>query len=491
MDSWGLEGQHAVRATPAGGCKTPCDAACSKPVRVSRAPPELSRAREALARLRSLHGQPRARPWRHGRRPPRAPDRPRPLGRAEGAAPRGTRRVGRPALPARGAPGRLALAPEHRHRPGLLRGRRGRLHRDGVRPARFPAAVCGRAHVRPGRRRARGRPGRADLRRAGRDRPPRPQARERDGDRRRPREARRLRHREGDRRRVAADRDRHDPRHAALHGARTGDGPARRPGDRPLRRRLRGLRARHRPAPLRRRRQRPDDRAPAPHQRGRAAGLRGLGLRRCALVRLDLRPDGQGRVLAAALGRRGVGDARGARPLDRRPALAPRLGPPGPLHRRHPRPLHAAPVDRGPVGPGLRDLPRLAAARAARRRARRARPRPPLRRRAASAESPPSSPAAEARHRRAATASRGAAARRRPPSSALTRRAVRACRAGRHRVTAAARPVLRCSPAGSRSRASASCSSRAAARRPRRRRPRGSRMPPWPRSRRSTPGRCG
>ena len=45
------------------------------------------------------------------------------------------------ALPARVAAGRLALAPEHRHRARLLRARGRRLHRDGVRPARVAAAL--------------------------------------------------------------------------------------------------------------------------------------------------------------------------------------------------------------------------------------------------------------------------------------------------------------------------------------------------------------
>ena len=47
------------------------------------------------------------------------------------------------------------------------------------------------------------------------------------------------------------DRDRHDRRHADLHGARAGDGAGHRPVDRPLLGRLHGLRALHgqRPVP--------------------------------------------------------------------------------------------------------------------------------------------------------------------------------------------------------------------------------------------------
>ena len=49
MDSWGLEGQHAVRATPAGGCKSPCERGCSKRAVY------LARRLSVLGRVKLLH----------------------------------------------------------------------------------------------------------------------------------------------------------------------------------------------------------------------------------------------------------------------------------------------------------------------------------------------------------------------------------------------------------------------------------------------------
>ena len=110
---------------------------------------------------------------------------------------------------------------------------------------------------------------RARARRAARDRPSRPQAREPDGDRRRARQDRRLRHRQGDQ--PAADRrvpdgHRHDGGHADLHGARAGHGARDRAVDRSLLRRLHGLRAVHGAGAVRRLR-RADGHPPAPRQR--------------------------------------------------------------------------------------------------------------------------------------------------------------------------------------------------------------------------------
>ena len=90
--------------------------------------------------------------------------------------------------------------------------------------------------------------------RAARHRAPRPQAREPDGHGRRAREDRRLRHRQGDHEDAdgrVPDRDRHDRRHADLHGARAGDGAGHRAVDRPLLGRLHGVRDVHgqRPVP--------------------------------------------------------------------------------------------------------------------------------------------------------------------------------------------------------------------------------------------------
>ena len=104
----------------------------------------------------------------------------------------------RAALPARGAAGGLAQPPEHRHRPRLLRARRHAVHRDGVRRPRARCAV--RGAVVAGRRsaacsRAARRPRHAEEQR---DRPPRPQARERHGRSRRAGQDRRLRDRQGD-----------------------------------------------------------------------------------------------------------------------------------------------------------------------------------------------------------------------------------------------------------------------------------------------------
>ena len=124
------------------------------------------------------------------------------------------------------------------------------------------------------RRRARGPARRAHARGAARHRPPRPQAREPDGHGGRAREDRRLRHRQGDDEdadRRVPDRDRHDGRHADLHGARAGDGAGHRPLDRPLLGRLHGVRAVHGQRPVPRLRRADGDPA-APRQRADPAG---------------------------------------------------------------------------------------------------------------------------------------------------------------------------------------------------------------------------
>ena len=105
-------------------------------------------------------------------------------------------------------------------------------------------------------------------------RPPRPQAREPDGHRRRAREDRRLRHRQGDHEDAdgrVPDRDRHDRGHADLHGARAGDGAGHRRLDRPLLGRLHGLRDVHGQRPVPRLRRADGDPA-APRQRADRAG---------------------------------------------------------------------------------------------------------------------------------------------------------------------------------------------------------------------------
>ena len=168
----------------------------------------------------------------------------------------------------------LAVAPEHRHRARLLRARRHAVHRDGVRRARLAAPVRRPDDAGADRRRARGPARRAHPRRGARHRAPRPQAREPDGHGRRAREDRRLRHRQGDHEDAdgrVPDRDRHDRRHADLHGARAGDGAGHRPVDRPLLGRLHGVRAVHGQRPVPRLRRADGDPA-APRQRADRAG---------------------------------------------------------------------------------------------------------------------------------------------------------------------------------------------------------------------------
>ncbi len=136
--------------------------------------------------------------------PGQAPD-PRPRRRPQDAPPRPLRRpAGRPAVPARG-PRRLAPQPPELHRRPRLRRRRGRdaVHGDGV-PlrARPRPDHRGRVPARRGAHRPDRRAGALGARRGPRPghRPPRSQARERDGRaaarRARLREGARLRHRE-------------------------------------------------------------------------------------------------------------------------------------------------------------------------------------------------------------------------------------------------------------------------------------------------------
>ena len=87
------------------------------------------------------------------------------------------------------------------------------------------------------------------------------------------------------------------------------------------------------------------------------AGVRGLRRRRPPALGLDLRADGQGPGRAPAVGRRGVGDARGARADGLRPPLAPHVRPPTARQRADPGPVHTPTLDLRPIAPGLRDLP--------------------------------------------------------------------------------------------------------------------------------------
>ena len=207
--------------------------------------------------------------YRAARQPARA------QGRAEDPPPAVRRRRGvRRALPARGACGRAARAPEHRHRDRPRRGRGPPVHRLRVRRGGRPQAAGrqGRAAAdRPGgRARPRDRGG-ARLRARARDRAPRREAAERAAERG-PREGDRLRDRALARRRARRHADRHRARHLELHRARAGVRPADR---RPLGRLLvrgRPLRAVDRHGALRGRELR-RRRAPA-HQRARPVGAR-------------------------------------------------------------------------------------------------------------------------------------------------------------------------------------------------------------------------
>ena len=226
---------------------------------------------------RPLRDPPRAGARRHGHGPPRAPARPGPARRAEGARslPRG-RPLVRAAVRARVARGRFAQPPEHRDRARLLRARRDAVHRDGVRRGGLAAAVGGADDAGPAHRRAGGHPGRPDLRRGAGDRAPRPQARERHGELARAGQDRRLRDREGDDEppdRRVPDRDRGHRGDTELHGPGAGDGAAGRALDRPLLGRLHGLRAVHRTRPVPRRR-RADGDPHAPRQRADPARAR-------------------------------------------------------------------------------------------------------------------------------------------------------------------------------------------------------------------------
>ena len=181
-------------------------------------------------------------------------------------------------------------------------------------------SLVGHARAAAGAGRARGHAGRARPRGAPRHRSPRPEARERPAHAPRQRQDRRLR----DRARVqraepAAHHHRQGDGHAGLHGAGAGDGRCDRAADRPLLARGDRLRAAHR----------------APAVRGRHADGRPLLPRpQAAAAAAALGPAGRPRVgrLAArevtggpaAVGRRGVGRARGDRRRRARPVLAPR-----------------------------------------------------------------------------------------------------------------------------------------------------------------------
>ena len=232
----------------------------------------------------------------------------------------------RPPLRARVAARRLADARQRRHRVRLLRARGHGVHRDGVGGARDRCGpYVGADDAGADRRRARRRPRRARRGRAALDRPPRPQAREPDGDQRRQRQDRRLRDRQGDagdaHERVR-DRHRHDDRDACLHGARAGDGARHRSVDGPLLGRLHRVRAVHRRAALPRRRDADGDDA-APHLRA-AASRRRDRRRRPGDVDLDRAHDGQGPARAPALGGDGGRGPRGDPARSARPALAAR-----------------------------------------------------------------------------------------------------------------------------------------------------------------------
>ncbi len=158
-----------------------------------------------------------------------------------------------------------------------------------------------------------------------RDRPPRPQAREPDGDRRRAREDRGLRDRQGHperRDRSVPDRDRDDGRDPDLYGARAGDGPGRRRVDRSVLGWGHGLGARGRATAV------PgqpgaDGDPDAPRQRADPAGVRPDARGQPGPVGLDRPAAGQGRARAHSQPRRRLGGARGDRDLRAGPALAP------------------------------------------------------------------------------------------------------------------------------------------------------------------------
>ena len=142
------------------------------------------------------------------------------------------------ALQARGAVGRFAQSPEHRH--GLrVRRRRGRdLHRDGVPRGSGPPRGDPREGARPSRPQARGDGAdqrRCRLRARARDRPPRPQARQRPHPAERPHQDPRLRARQAGR--VRADAQRNGDGDPALHVPRAA---ARAEGRRARRRLLAG-----------------------------------------------------------------------------------------------------------------------------------------------------------------------------------------------------------------------------------------------------------
>ena len=168
MDSWGLEGQHAVRATPAGGCKSPCERGCSKRAVY------LARRLSRLRRVKLLHVSDRYTLSHELGRGGMAVvylarqtdlDRwvalkeLRPEGRDESVVRRFLREA------------RLAGSLSHPNIVTVLdffeADGAGYIAMEYV-PRGSLRPLRGRADVRPGRRRARGRPGRADLRRAGR-----------------------------------------------------------------------------------------------------------------------------------------------------------------------------------------------------------------------------------------------------------------------------------------------------------------------------------
>ena len=183
----------------------------------------------AAAGFRPLRVDPRDRPRRHGRGLRGAAEGTRPLGGREDdpGQPPGLARVG-PPLSGRGEGGRPAAPLEHRPhprggptpRPGLLRHG---VHRR-PKPGRADRPGAGRrAHGRAAG--GHGGPGGRASAPAG-NRPPRPEAVEHLARLRRPAVRDRLRAGEGFCGRLGHDGHGRDCRHAELHGARAGLGPA-------------------------------------------------------------------------------------------------------------------------------------------------------------------------------------------------------------------------------------------------------------------------
>ena len=191
-----------------------------------------------------------------------------------------------------------------------------------------------------------------------RDRPPRHEARERDGHRRGRRQDLRLRDRPraqpGRPGLTLPHRHRHRDRDARLHGARAGDGEGGGAVDRPLLARDHGLRDGARRGAVQRLGHADVDARPA-RQRADPGALDDRPVDRPAARRVDRVAAEEGSEGAAAeSAQEALGQARGDRHPPARPALAPRGAPPGARRARARRGSEAAHAGAvlGGAGPG-------------------------------------------------------------------------------------------------------------------------------------------